>query len=84
MSRKIPDSKIVACRLAIDVEQRVQAVAAELSRRAVGAPVTVSVAMGIIVQRGLAQLEPELSLVPRAAVPNEPCDVPIQRQRAIQ
>lgn len=62
MSRKVTDTKIVACRLATDVEQRVQTIAAELSRRAIGAPVTVSVAMGILVQRGLAQVEAELGL----------------------
>ncbi len=62
MSRKVTDTKIVACRLATEVEQRVQSVAAELSRRAAGAPITVSVVMGILVQRGLAQLEPELGL----------------------
>jgi hypothetical protein len=67
MSRKIPDSKVTACRLSTSVEQRVQAVAAELSRRAIGAPVTISVAIGLLVSRGLDALEPELGISSKPA-----------------
>ncbi len=67
MSRKIPDTKIVGTRLPTELEQRAQAVAKELSRRASGVPITLSAAMALIVAKGLDTIERELRLVAKSS-----------------
>jgi hypothetical protein len=66
MSHKIPGTKVTGIRVSSDVDQRVQAVAAELSRRAAGVPITITAAMTKVILSGLDALEAELGLKPAA------------------
>ncbi len=62
MPLKDNEAKVMSCRVSLDDEKRVHAVAAELTKRAKGAPITTSAVMGILVLRSLDALEQELGL----------------------
>lgn len=72
MPKKIIDTRIVGTRLPVEIDQRAQAVAKELSRRASGVPVTLSAVLHLAISRGLDAIEPEIGLTPKATKSSKP------------
>ena len=56
------ETKPVGTRLPVELEQRAQRVAAELSKQARGVPVTLSAALHLIIERGLDAMEIEVGI----------------------
>lgn len=71
MPRKADGTKIIGARVRPEIEERVAKVTQELGRRSLGATITVSNALGIVIERGLDSIERELRLTPKAAKPDK-------------
>lgn len=56
---------VVSVRLDPEIVERIQAVAAELKRRAAGAPIAMTVPIRMALERGLPALEREIGINPK-------------------
>jgi hypothetical protein len=67
MARKADGTKIISARVRPEIEERASRVTQELARRSLGATITVSNALGVIIEKGLDVVEPELGISPKSA-----------------